>query len=104
MNINAKHFQGWSFRPGDDHRLPQLLIPSSLGINMKPDVLVITITDYSPRIEKDEIARLLAHAPELFRIAERFFAFYELHKAARGGQLGREYEELRAKIMGEVKQ
>jgi len=45
-------------------------------------------------------ARLLAAAPELLAVADRFFSFYELHKAARGGQLGREYEELRAKIMG----
>lgn len=44
---------------------------------------------------------LIAAAPELLKIADRFFSFYELHKAARGGQLGREYEELRAKIMGE---
>jgi hypothetical protein len=43
---------------------------------------------------------LIAKAPELLALADRFFSFYELHKSARGGALGREYEELRAKIMG----
>ncbi len=50
--------------------------------------------------EKD--ARIIANAPALLALADRFFSFYELHKSARGGALGREYEELRAKIMGEV--
>ena len=48
-------------------------------------------------------ANLVVNAPELLDLANRLFAFYELHKSARGGQLGREYEELRAKIMGEPK-
>lgn len=45
-------------------------------------------------------ARLIAASPDLLKLADRLFSFYELHKAARGGQLGREFEELRAKIMG----
>jgi hypothetical protein len=48
-------------------------------------------------------SNLAVNALELLTLADRLFAFYELHKAARGGQLGREYEALRAKIMGEVK-
>lgn len=42
------------------------------------------------------------HAPALLKLADRFFSFYELHKDARGGQLGRDFEALRAKIMEEV--
>ena len=51
--------------------------------------------------ETKQAIRLAQHAPELLKIADRFFSFYELHKAARGGALGREYEELRTKIMGD---
>lgn len=104
MDINAPHFRGWSYLPSTEYLQPMVLTPSSLGVNMKPDRLVVDVPSYSNPGEKDEVARLLAHAPDLFRIAERFFSFYELHKSARGGQLGRDYEELRAKIMGEVPQ
>lgn len=45
-------------------------------------------------------ARLVMNAPELLKLADRFFSFYELHKSARGGQLGVEFEALRAKILG----
>ena len=48
-------------------------------------------------------ANLIVNAPELLELADRFFSFYELHKSARGGALGVQYQELRAKIMGEVK-
>lgn len=100
MNINAPHFHGWAYRASTEHQFPMVLMPSTLGPNMKPDALVIDQPLYMGLKVHDEIARLVAHAPELFRIAERFFSFYELHKSARGGQLGRDYEELRAKIMG----
>lgn len=60
---------------------------------------------HGPKETREEWERatikLIAAAPELLKLADRFFSFYELHKAARGGQLGREYETLRAKIMGE---
>lgn len=102
MNINAKHFQGWNHQPGTEFRPPMLLIPCGLGSNFKPDAIEIGEPMGWPddASVRGEIACLLAHAPALFRIAERFFSFYELHKAARGGQLGREYEALREKIMG----
>lgn len=45
-------------------------------------------------------ANLVVNAPELLELADRLFSFYELHKTARGGQLGRDYEALREKIMG----
>ena len=48
-------------------------------------------------------ANLVVNAPELLELADRLFSFYELHKSARGGALGVQYQELRAKIMGEVK-
>ncbi len=102
MNINAKHFQGWVYQPGTDHITPMVIMPSSVSFR-EHDAFPINHPNPAPPGVRDEIARLLAHAPELFRLTERFFSFYELHKAARGGQLGREYEELRAKIVGEVK-
>lgn len=101
MNINAKHFQGWTLRPGTKDRFPMIVFPKPAGLTY--DRTIIINEPPGDMATHDEVARLLAHAPDLFRIADRFFAFYELHKAARGGQLGREYEELRAKIMGEVK-
>jgi hypothetical protein len=48
-------------------------------------------------------ANLIVNAPELLDLADRLFNFYELHKSARGGGLGQKYQELRAKIMGEVR-
>ena len=103
MNINAKHFQGWELRPRTEYQFPMVLLPSGLGCNMKPDAIIINKPNPAEHVVHDEIARLIAHAPELLKIADRFFSFYELHKAARGGALGQEYEALRAKIMGEVK-
>ena len=55
------------------------------------------------RLAAEKRASLAANSEALLEIADRFFSFYELHKAARGGQLGRDYEALRAKIMGEVR-
>lgn len=102
MNINAKHFQGWVYTPSTEHRFPMVELPPHPALS-GPSRLCINEPTGSSMPVYDEIARLIANAPDLFRLAERFFSFYELHKAARGGALGREYEELRAKIMGEVK-
>lgn len=57
--------------------------------------ILYSVEDIDPRA-----AAIRQHAPELLALADRFFAFYELHKSARGGQLGKDFEELRAKIMG----
>lgn len=59
--------------------------------------VLYTVGDISQRK-----ALMNEHAPELLKIADRFFSFYELHKDARGGQLGRDFEALRAQIMGEA--
>lgn len=101
MNINAKHFQDWVYQPGQDHLVPMILMPSQVGFRDR-DEFPINHPNPAPPGMHDEIARLLAHAPDLFRLAERFFSFYELHKSARGGALGVQYQELRAKIMGET--
>ncbi len=98
MNINAPHFTGWTFVPGSKHRFPAIQFDMPAGYMRPREITVSEPADSMQGL--DDIARLLANSPELLKLAERFFSFYQLHKTARGGQLGCEYEALRAKIMG----